>query len=175
MSDNLIPFLFALVCGGFFILLLAAVGIFLIIYSRRSSKKADASLSWPATPGTVTFAEVKRGTNRDDDGNESYVYYPSVQYTYQVQGQSFTGRNIAFGGKLASNDPAQAEKELARYPLNGQVPVYYNPDNPSEAVLERKAAGAKWGLVVGIILLVVSICMACPLLIGIAVRIFPAA
>jgi hypothetical protein len=44
------------------------------------------------------------------------------------------------------------------------VTVYYNPNNPSEAVLERAAGGSVLGIVIGIIFLLVSLCVGCPVL-----------
>jgi len=166
MSGELVPVLFANLCGGVFVLVLLALGIYLVIFSIRSKKKAEESQNWPSTPGTVTQAEVKCSVNRDEDGNESYAYFPKVEYTYQVGGETFSGKRLAFGGILAQSNPAPAQKTLEHYPLGGQVTVYYDPEKPSDAVLERKAGGMKWGLIIGIICLVLSLCIACVGLIG---------
>jgi hypothetical protein len=32
---------------------------------------------------------------------------------------------------------AQAKEMLARYPVGASVPAYYNPEDPTESVLER--------------------------------------
>jgi len=166
MSGELFPILFANLCGGIFVLALLVLGIYLVVFSLRSKKKAEESQNWPNTPGTVTLAEVKRSVNRDEDGNESYDYFPKVGYTYQVGGETLTGNRLSFGGILAQKNPASVQKILERYPVGGQVTVYFDPNKPSEAVLERQAGGLKWGLIVGIICLVLSLCIACPLLIG---------
>jgi hypothetical protein len=61
-----------------------------------------------------------------------------------VNGQSFTGKQVAFGAVRGYNVPAQAQEQANRYPVNTAVWVFYNPQNPSEAVLERvKAAATK--------------------------------
>ena len=164
MSGDLFPVLIANLCGGIFVLALLALGIYLVVFSLRSKKKAEESQNWPSTPGTVTLAEVKRSINRDEDGNESYTYFPKVEYTYQVGGETLVGKRLAFGGILAQSNPATAQKTLERYPLGGQVPVYYDPEKPTDAVLERQVGGMKWGLIVGIICLVLSLCITCLLL-----------
>lgn len=173
MPDNLIPLLFALLCGGVFVLALVALGVFMIAYSVRSRKKAEASQSWPSTVGQVIAAEVKQSVSTDDDDRVRYASYPSVEYEYQVAGQTYTGKQIAFGGVVATGNRNKAAAQLARYPAGGQVTVYYNPEKPSEAVLERKAGGFTWGLVVGIFCLVLSACIACPLLIGVVRNLLP--
>lgn len=173
MPENLVPLLFALLCGGVFVLALAALGIFLIVYSVRSQKKAEASQAWPSAVGQVTAAEVKQSVSTDDDGNTSYAYYPSVTYEYQVADQVYTGKRIAFGGIVASGSSAKAAAELARFPVGGQVTVYYDPGKPGEAVLERKAGGFTWGLAVGAVCLLLGACIACPLLVGIVNNLLP--
>jgi hypothetical protein len=110
MSGELFPFLFGSLCFGFFVLVLMALGIYLVVFSLRSKKKAEDSQNWPGTPGTITLTEVKRSVNRDDDGNESYAYYPKVEYTYQVGGETLTGKR-----------PASVQNDLERYPVGGQV------------------------------------------------------
>lgn len=166
MSADLFPVLFANLCGGIFVLALLALGIYLVVFSVRSKKKAEESQSWPGAPGMVTAAEVKCSVNRDEDGNESYAYYPKVEYTYQVGGETLTGNRLAFGGQVAQKNQAAVQKSLERYPVGGLVTVYYDPARLSEAVLERQAGGAKWSLVIGIICLVLSLCITCPLLFG---------
>ncbi|MBU1662097.1 MAG: DUF3592 domain-containing protein [Chloroflexi bacterium] len=141
MSENLVPLLLALLCGGIFILAFSTLGIFLIIYSIRSRKKAEVSQAWPSTLGQVITAEVKQSTSTDDDGETHYSYYPSVEYEYQVGGQTYTGKRIAFGGIKGHGSESKAAADLARFPTGSQVTVYYNPEKPKEAVLERRAGG----------------------------------
>jgi hypothetical protein len=161
------PMWFALICGGFFILLLLALGGGLIFYGARSRQKAEASQSWPNTVGQITRSQVKQSTSTDDDGRTSYSYYPSVEYTYQVAGQNYTSKRTVFGALRGYGNPAKAEADLQRYPLGAQVAVYYDPEKPGEAVLERKAGALSGMMIIGIICLVLSLCIACPLLIGV--------
>ncbi len=162
-----VPLGFALVCGGFFCLIISALGIFLVASSIRSRKKAESSQGWPSTTGQVTLAEVKTSANTDDDGNTTYQYYPGVQYDYQVGGQTYNGKRLSFGGIVASSSQAKVAEDLKKYPVGGEVAVYYNPESPSEAVLVREAGGFRWGMTVGIICLALGVCIACPLLIGV--------
>ncbi len=162
-----LPLNFGLICGGFFLLLTLAAGIGLLTYSLSSKKKAGASQNWPAAPGTVIVSEVRQSSTSDDDGNIKVHYYPHIEYTYFAGGQSNTGKQVSFGGIRGYNNPAQAETTTGKYPVNCSVMVYYNPANPHEAVLERAAgSGSKTALTMAIILLVLSVLIACPLLIG---------
>ena len=167
MAENFVPLVFALACGGIFILALGAIGIFLIVYSVRSRRKTAASQTWPSTEGRITRAEVKQSASTDDDGDTSYTYYPTVAYEYTVAGRPYTGKLISFGGLKGQRTPAKAQDALLRFPAGVQVPVYYNPEKPAEAVLLREAGAAKWALGGGIFCLAFGACIACPLAIGV--------
>ncbi len=163
-----LPLIFALLCGGFFLLLTLGGSIALLLYSQNSKKKAGASQQWPSADGSITVSEVRESVSRDEDGDTSISYYPHVEYSYTVAGQTYTSKQVAFGGVKGFNDHARAQADLAKYPFGTRVQVYYNPQKPGEAVLERVAgSGAKTAMIMGIILLVLSVLIACPLLIGV--------
>jgi hypothetical protein len=162
-----LPLGFGMLCGGFFFLLTLIGGILLIVYSEKSKRKANSSQFWPNINGTITVSEVRQSSSTDDDGNTSYAYYPHVEYNYTLAGQSFTGKQIAFGGVQGFNSPGNAQAAISKYPINAPVWIFYNPQNPAEAVLERTLSGAgKVAKIIGIILVVLSVLIACPLIIG---------
>ena len=70
-----------------------------------------------------------------------YVNYPVVRYSYQVGGQTLQGSRIAPGMEVGGSG---AGKVISRYPLGAQVMVFYNPQNPSDTVLEKKAPAQFW-------------------------------
>ncbi len=96
MSSTIGP-LFGLLCVGIIVLVFAGGGIFLIVKSFRDRTKAEASQGWPSTLGQIAAARVNRSTRTDSEGDMDYSYTPAVQYTYQVGGQEYNGRNIIFG------------------------------------------------------------------------------
>lgn len=162
-----LPFAFGTICGGFFFILVFALGLGLVLYSNKSKKKAGESQNWPAAPGTITVSEIRESRSTDDDGNVSVYYYPHVEYSYNVGGQPQTGKQVAFGGTQGYATPNQAEMTVKIYPVNSSVTVYYNPQKPQEACLVRSVGkGAKTARVMGIILLVISLLIFIPLLIG---------
>jgi hypothetical protein len=115
-------------------LLVDGILLGIIFVTRR--KVAQAS-SWTSTMGTVTFSTVERRSSSD-----GYSYYPVVNYSYQVMGQPHQGNKIVPGPAVGGSG---ANKVVARYPVGAQVMVYYDPNNPSDAVLERGMPGyIKW-------------------------------
>ncbi len=107
-----------------------------IIYATRRGVAKAAN--WQSTMGTVLMSTVE--ARHDSEGG--YTYYPVVQYTYQALGQSHQGNKIMPGPTVGGSG---AHKVVARYPAGAQVMVYYDPDKPSNAVLERNMPGhIKW-------------------------------
>ena len=149
-------------CGIIFVLVFAGIGGFLIYRSLQNRKRAEASQNWPSTLGMMAESRVTRSTSTDSDGDTSESYSPHVEYTYQVGGQEYRGKDITFGFKQGFGSPNKAEEVIARYPAGGSVTVYYDPSNPQKAVLERKAGGFGASLAIGIIFLIVGLCLACP-------------
>ena len=120
---------------------------------------------------TITRSEVGQSSSSDHDGPRTN-YHPVVEYTYPVGGQVYAGKRIAFGPAKASARSTSAQAALAKYPLGGAVTVYYDPNNPAEVVLEKQAIGTTAMLVLGIVFLAVTVCLALPGIIVAAVGIF---
>ena len=165
--ESIVGPLIGVLCGGFFLLLFLGLGIFLIYRTQQSKKKAQISQNWPSIPGQITDSHVSRSQSTDSDGDTSTSYSARVAYTYQVGGQAYSGHNIAFGFNPSYSNESKAQATAARYVVGSQVTVYYDPSNPSDAVLERQASGSNVGMILGIIFIVISVCIACPVIFAI--------
>jgi hypothetical protein len=62
-------------------------------------------------------------------------------YSYQAGGRSYEGNRIAPGPEVGGTG---APKRSAEYKKGSQVTVFYNPNDPSDAVLETKAPSLFW-------------------------------
>ncbi len=159
-----------LVCVGLFVLAFGGGGVFLIYRTRKNKQQADASQGWPATPGQILEADVQHNVSTDSEGDRRDSYTPRVRYSYRVNNADYTGDKIAFGFVSGYGSDSKARAALTRYPVGGQVSVYYDPANPGKAVLERKAGGSTAGMIIGIVFLVLGFCIGCPALVAILVR-----
>jgi hypothetical protein len=117
---------------AFVLFILNAIFLTILFFMRR---KMAAVSQWPSTMGSVIRSTIEQRSS--DDG---YVNYPVVQYSYQVGGQPYQGTKLAPGPDVGGSG---AGKVVARYPAGAQVMVFYDPQNPSNAVLETKAP-AQW-------------------------------
>ena len=123
-----------IVCAGFSIVL---VGISLLIYFR-TKKRVGESQSWSVVRGYITESYVGYEFKTDIDDRSHRVYHPELRYTYQVLGREYIGDKILFRQKATYGARKKAQKFLVRYPVGQEVAVYYDPNNPADAVLDRK-------------------------------------
>lgn len=129
---------------------LIALGV--LIRTVQAWRKASTSKNWPSTTGTVLSATVAAGRT---PGRNGVSYYPLVVYQYTIDGQHYTGNRLGFGSQVGVGIQSLAARGLANYPVGGSVPVYYNPNNPADAVLERRASG-NWGNVLVLVILLAA-------------------
>lgn len=135
-----------LIGGGLLILTTFAGGAYLIAYSRRLERLAQASRGWPSVVGKITRASIY--TSEDTFG----IYEPVVEYTYEVAGVIHYSKSLVFGTSRTHNY-GKVQAVLARFPVGGQATVYYDPARPSQAVLEHRAGGATESFVMGLLVL----------------------
>jgi hypothetical protein len=122
---------------GFFM----AMGILALSLGVSAYLEAQQVQDWPSTTGTVTDTNVREewvSEGGRGGGHSHYEYYPEVQYSYSVGGSTYYGNDIS---KLESSYTSYsgAQAYLTDHRVGSQVTVYYNPDNPSEAVLEKNS------------------------------------
>jgi hypothetical protein len=111
---------------------------------------------WPSTLGTVNASYLARRSSSEGGTTD----YPVVQYSYQVSGQRYQSAKLAPGPEVGGTG---AGKVVARYPAGAQVMVFYNPQNPAEAVLERKAP-AQWVMWLILAIFDCSLCGVLPII-----------
>lgn len=117
-------------------LLFVVIGVFILRHARGVAAKARQSLAWPSTTGVVAHSSVSPPSAAADET----TWAASVAYQYQVKGKSYSSTNISLADVSTSSEN-RARAIAERYPRNAQVVVFYNPANPSEAVLERSGGG----------------------------------
>lgn len=118
---------------GLLTLSLFAAGMALLGWGLFELQRAMESHGWPSTTGTITRSEVHQVENRKENQTDT-IYYPRIHYRYSVFGQGYTAGRIVFGG-LSGGDQSKAKKIVDQYPAGSPVTVYYDPGDPSVAVL----------------------------------------
>jgi hypothetical protein len=122
---------------------LGIIGFFSIMaLSNRLNKDAVREQSkWSSVYGKVTFSEstMKEGNTAGEPGITINYAVTKVRFTYTV-------KDITYSSEQQWTDSGLSKKErslASKYPNGSQVTVYYNLDNPSEAVVERDISSAE--------------------------------
>jgi hypothetical protein len=137
-------------------LVTALIGLLLFLFGFWRYRKLRASRSWPSTIGTVTGTDVETQTDSGSGGEPASTgYYPVVHYSYWVGQQSYTGHRIGLASRGHQN-LRRAQQVLAAWPAGAQVQVYYNPQRPDEAVLQRKDSTGIVFMVLGAVIVVLG-------------------
>ena len=79
------------------------------------------------------LATVERPAPND---TKRMVQLPQVEYEFTRGFDKFVGARISIG-EIAPGS-VEVQQALERYRVGATVPVYYNPANPTESVLERE-------------------------------------
>lgn len=143
--------------------LLGFTGLALVGVGLRRMAKASRSRRWPSVPGTVLSSTVSSRmappSSQDEDSPPEVpqrLYRPEVRYTYSVGGREFTGSALGLDEVEISDEPLVRE-QAARYPPDAAVTVYYDPADPSQAVLEPGVQASAWLLpAMGLVFLIVT-------------------
>jgi hypothetical protein len=137
---------------------LLALGTYLTVKRGAEVSKAAATNAWKPTRGMVIKASVEAETSGSGK-DQTTDFYPSVKYTYEIDGKRFTGHRVTWMQTDSEySSTAKAKAQLAKYPVGKAVTVYYNPEKPGEAVLKRgSGSGSLDYLLLGVAVVLVSL------------------
>jgi len=128
------------------------LGISALYWGHGQVKKTMDARDWPRTRGTVISSAVK--VERGDSG---FMFSPRVRYEYSVAGKTYAAERVSFGD-YADSERSVARRIVDRYHPGQEVVGYYDPEDPTGAVLEPAVVGGIWiPLIVGICCLLVGI------------------
>lgn len=112
----------------------ALIGWFIYKRAQQAKEANLASQNWLMTNGKVIKSRV------EVSGGDYTSVTPRVIYEYEVGGHTYRGEQIRAGDKflrIQTGGSRSAYDTVDRYTEGTSVTVFYNPQNPSEAVLER--------------------------------------
>jgi hypothetical protein len=120
----------------------------------KNVSQGRASRNWTETTVTVEKSEVVV-----DQSGRRISYNPSVTYTFEDNGKTYTSNRIAFQN-AAAGIRLSAEDVCAKYSVGSKHKGYFDPENADEAVLE--SGSSLWGyvlLILPLLLLLAGIFM----------------
>jgi len=102
-----------------------------VLWNRHQSQKIRL---WCRTHGDVEESDVRIETSEDDRYPDRY--FTQVRYAYIVRDTVMRNDEIWLNSEHEMRSLEEARELSARYPVGRNVVVFYNPDNPAQAVLD---------------------------------------
>jgi hypothetical protein len=112
----------------------------------------------------MSYVEPRRSYS--SEGGDSTSYYAVVLYEYVVNGQRYQSNRIRFGLEVGSGWTGMAQKVVDKYPAGSVVQVYYNPADPTDAVLERSAETSNRILTCIVVVIILTLVATAVMMIG---------
>ena len=120
------------------------VGLTLIVAGGTlAAAQYDSLAEYESTTATVQTAGIEPLPNDTFQQDFSAltragerIYVPNVTYTYTVDGERYTGTNVAAGTDIAMGDRDKITAALAGV-QRGPATVYYHPSEPADSHLLR--------------------------------------
>jgi len=131
--------------AGFFVL---AAGLLLSQHLQ--------TLRWPSALGTVERVVIAPTSDPDDSRSPGEQSRPHVVYSYEVGGMTYTSEQVGVFNWIYRNRQ-RAAAYLDRFDIvaRARVPVYYNPENPEDAILIRDLPWYRFEVLLGLLVLLI--------------------
>ncbi len=115
--------------------------LFTVLHGRIKGKDSE---HWTPVTGVITHSSVNYAWRQDSPTHGRMEYVLDIRYRYQAGGKSFEGNRYryGYGDSETSSSRWGLENTRLKYPVGQEVTVYFNPDNPGEAVLLRGTPGS---------------------------------
>lgn len=117
-----------------FMFVLSSIFIFICTIGLWNSYRTGInSKQWKKVNGIITSSEIisESGASIDD---QRVFYAFRVSYKYKINDNNYEGHSLSRKPQGRSKEASLIKKK--QYPINKEVVVYYNPNNPKQAVLE---------------------------------------
>jgi hypothetical protein len=134
------------------------VGLVYLYLAISMRIKATAAKKWPTVKGRIISCSTEEDAMRTMTGQAAKVYFIDISYEYTVNGTAFTGHHITFG--KPHYDYMTATRISEKFHAESERDVYYDPNNPSEALLVPYAREAMPSLIPAIFFIAAGIIVA---------------
>ena len=112
-------------------LMIMAIPILIASLILWKTTQLRHAASWPSTRARIVKSQT-RAVHRRQSGEATHlVTVPDIEYEFRL------GDRVVRGTRIGIGERADTEAVLNHYPVGATVPVYYNPKDPADALLER--------------------------------------
>ena len=115
------------------------IGVMLMAQALEQYNRAQVMRAWPTALGRVTQVGIEPVP---DDGE--LRWRPTVKYMYDAHGQTVISNGISLATARDNYSEADARRIVQPYAPNTTVVVFYNPEHPTEAILDHSLPKYAW-------------------------------
>lgn len=144
----------------FFCLVFIGIGIGMLVKLMKNFSKARLSKNWRSTPGKIISSELDAQTTTDEDGYQTTTYIANIIFQYSVNNVSFECDCINFDYGMRTSNKHKQQSIVEQYPAGSQVMVHYDPDEPEQAVLEKRVNGVFTTIMVSAVFILIGVIVA---------------
>ena len=149
MFTNVLTVFFLVVVVGLVVVYMFREGKVERLQQTELKQEIIASRTWPYVTGQIVTSiveEVEYVAGSPNEGGEysprkgirySADYFPKIEYVYTVDGKQYDSSCVRFGSDIVFSIRDDAYEFVQRYKEGKLVNVYYDPEYPSDSVLER--------------------------------------
>lgn len=98
---------------------------------------------WKRIEATFSSVEIQKVK---DDGED--IYYPDVEYQYNLNGQAYTGNRVSFSDNLGFNTTEVKKLGINELHVGGKRTVYYCQKDPSKSVIYSDISSNSLGAII---------------------------
>jgi hypothetical protein len=132
--------------------LLTLLSVGLVALAIHLHFVASGAEEWSSTPGTVIASYIRRsGAGNAREAGDTTTYTPVVRYEYRVGSDPYAGSRIGFGDFFYNWYSSKARVDA--FPKGSNVLVYFDANDPSNAVLDRTYPSVAIAMLSGIAIL----------------------
>lgn len=117
------------------ILICGFIGLLFTIHFIYLVCKSKASENWVETKATI----IKSNLDALEyvGGSAARSYKPNIAYKYYVMNNEYVSKRIFYGSLIRTNTSKSSKETIHKYKKGDNISIYYNPNNPSQSVIER--------------------------------------
>ena len=134
----------------FFIIISLFITLGMSFFGVRLIYRVVKTNNWTSTQGVILDSRVQTSPNGKT------LFWPNIRYSYKVNGSAYVSNQFAITD-VKSYSPNRAQEIISQLPAGTKVTVYYNPQAPSEAILQKYVFEIWIPLACGLILLVFAV------------------
>jgi hypothetical protein len=128
----------------FFALGLLVIGVTMVAVALRQSTRARETRGWTRTEGRIVESRVEKIEDESEEHLDRTRFV--IRYAYRVGGRTYESPQVWIGSSEASSSD-EPTRWVERFPPGAVVPVWFDPRDPSQAVLVRGSSGRQLKLV----------------------------